>query len=82
MTESLQQLAENLGIATQFCDAGIKRQEYKVSDKTIRFFARALGYPADTEKQAQNSLAKLKEKRWRKMLQPIYVCCCDNLIIC
>jgi len=81
MSEILQQLADNLGIATQFCDAGIKRQEYKVSDKTIRFFARALGYPADTEKQAQNSLAKLKEKRWRKMLQPIYVCCCDNLII-
>ncbi len=81
MTEILQQLAANLGIATEFYVVGLKKQEQKISDKTIRFFARALGYPADTEKQAQNSLAKLKQIRWKKMLQPIYVCRCDDVVI-
>ncbi|MBQ9235560.1 MAG: 4-alpha-glucanotransferase [Alphaproteobacteria bacterium] len=73
MTETLHELASLLGIADHFCDAGIKRCDYEVSDKTLRFFTRALGYPADTPKQAQNSLIKLQNARWRKMLEPIYV---------
>lgn len=81
MNESLKQLAEALGIATEFSDAGINRKDYSVSDKTVRFFANALGYPANTEKQAQNSLLKLQEKRWHKMLSPVYVCPQDNIVI-
>lgn len=81
MEDNLHQLCDALGIATSFSDAGLQRKEYSVSDKTLRFFASALGYPAATEKQAQTSLAKLKEKRWRKMLEPIYVCQQDNIII-
>lgn len=81
MEDNLYQLAKELGIATEFCDAGLKHQEYSVSDKTIRFFAKALGYPAANEKQAQNSLAKLQEKRWQKMLEPVYVCQQNNIVI-
>ena len=81
MNDVLHQLAQQLGIATQFSDAGINRRDYSVTDKTIRFFASALGYPANTEKQAQNSLTKLQAKRWRKMLSPIYVCEQNEVII-
>ena len=81
MNKSLKQLAEALGIATEFSDAGINRKDYLVSDKTVRFFANTLGYPADTEKQAQASYDKLQEKRWKKILAPVYVCAQNNLII-
>lgn len=81
MSEGLKKIAENLGIAVEFSDAGINRKNYSVSDKTLRFFAKALGYPSDSEKQIQNSLFKLREKRWKKMLEPIYVCEQNNIII-
>ncbi len=81
MEQNLQRLADALGIATSFSDAGLKRRDYAVSDKTIRFFASVLGYPANTDKQAQNSLMKLQEKRWRQMLSPVYVCPQNNVVI-
>lgn len=81
MSEKLHELAKHLGIATNFCDAGLKRSEYHVKDKTIKFFARALGYPADTDKQSQSSCEKIQAERWHKMLEEIYVCTQDNIII-
>lgn len=81
MEQNLQRLADALGIATSFSDAGLKRRDYAVSDKTIRFFASALGYPADTAKQAENSYHRLQEKRWRQMLAPVYVCPQNNIVI-
>ena len=73
MDANLKKLAEKLGIATSFCDAGLKRRDYNVSEKVIKFFIRALGYKADTESQIINSLNELENKRWRQALEPIYV---------
>ena len=46
MHENLQKLANAVGIATQFCDAGLNRREYDICDNTIRFFAEKLGFKA------------------------------------
>lgn len=81
MNENLHQLAAELGIAVRFCDAGLKRRDYEVSDSVVRFFASALGYPANTEKQAENSLFKLRDKRWHQILAPVYVRIRDDVVI-
>ncbi len=81
MDANLKKLAEKLGIATSFCDAGLKRRDYNVSEKVIKFFVRALGYKADTESQIINSLNELENKRWRQALEPIYVRSQHHIII-
>ena len=43
MDSNLQKLAEKLGVAVSFCDAGLKRKNYTVSEKAIKFFIQALG---------------------------------------
>ncbi len=81
MNEQLEKLAARLGVATTFSDAGLKRQEYQVCENTIRFFTKVLGYSATNDEQVLSSLEKLDNERYRRPLQPIYVCNQHNLMI-
>ncbi len=81
MNQNLQNLADKLGIVTRFSDAGLKRNNYDVDAKTIKFFVKALGYSADNDKQIENSLLEIENERWRHPLEPIYVRNINNLII-
>lgn len=81
MNAKLNKLAEKLGIAVSFCDAGLKRKDYTVDEKTVRFFIKALGYNAETEEQIETSLADFENTRWKKVLQPIYVCNWQQLVL-
>ena len=81
MDSNLQKLAEKLGVAVSFCDAGLKRKNYAVSEKAIKFFIQALGYKASNDKQIEASLLEVENKRWRQPLEPIYVRNQNNIII-
>lgn len=81
MNAKLEKLAEKLGIAVKFCDAGLKRQNYVVDEKTLRFFVKSMGYNAETDDQIDNSMAQLENARWQQVLQPIYVRNQHKLII-
>lgn len=81
MNENLQNLANKLGISTSFSDAGLKRKSYEVDVKTVKFFAKALGYNADSDKQIENSLFELENERWRHPLEPIYIRNINNLVL-
>jgi 4-alpha-glucanotransferase len=73
MENNLKNLAKKLGIATTFSDSGIHKQTYDVSEKTVRFFCRQLGYKADTPEDAVKSLQKFEKKRLNTPLDPILV---------
>ena len=73
MQKLLYTLADKLGIVTSFCDAGILKKEYKTNEKTIKFFVEKLGYKASTEKEIEDSLLRIEQKRWLRTLEPIYV---------
>ncbi len=81
MNTNLENLASKLKIATAYSDGGLTKKNYTVDDKVIKFFIQALGYKASNEKQIQDSIIEIENKRWRKALEPIYVCNQDNLII-
>lgn len=81
MNTDLQKLAEKLGIAVEFSDAGLKHQDYKVSEDIIKFFAKTMGYNADTAEAVAESLQKLNENRWQKTLNSVYVCNLHNIVI-
>ena len=81
MNSNLEKLASKLKIATTYSDGGLTRKNYTVNEKVIKFFIQALGYKAGSEKQIQDSLAEIENKRWRQALEPIYVCNQNNLII-
>lgn len=73
MDSKLQELADKLGIAPKFVDAGLVKKEYEIDDKTIRFFASKLGYNANTPEDIEKSLVSFEKKRWQKSLEKIYV---------
>lgn len=73
MEQNLAQLADKLGIARHFSDAGMCRREYEVSEKLVRFFCTQFGYKADTAEQAAASLQKFEEKIWKKTLDNVLV---------
>lgn len=73
MDNNLQQLADKLGISTQFADAGMIRQEYQVCDDVIRFFAERMGYKAGNNEEVEASLAAFDRRRWQQSLEKIYV---------
>lgn len=73
MENNLQQLADKLGISTQFVDAGMVRQEYAVNEDIIRFFAEKLGYKAGTPEEIDASIASFDRRRWQQSLEKIYV---------
>lgn len=79
MEANLAKLANKLGIACHFSDAGLKKREYEVSEKVVRFFCHCFGYSADTPEQAALSLQKLEEKQWKTTLDNMFVCRRSNL---
>lgn len=81
MDTNLTKLADKLGIATEFSDAGLVHQDYKVSEDVIKFFVKAMGYNADTSDQAELSLQKLDDLRWQRTLEPVYVRNLHNITI-
>lgn len=81
MEQDLKRLAERLGISVSFSDAGLKRREYEVEDRVIKFFCKALGYSADNPAQTERALEKLENSRWKSPLQPIYVRTRNNLTL-
>lgn len=81
MNENLQKLAEALGIAVSFSDAGLKRQDYAADEKVVRFLIKAFGYAADTDAEISDSIKRLEKRRWQTVLQPMYVCRQNNIII-
>lgn len=66
-------LAQKLGIAVTFSDAGLCRKEYAVDDDTLRYFVRMLGFNADTPEDITASLQKIDNLRWKFPLEKIYV---------
>ena len=81
MNANLENLASKLKIATTYSDGGLTKKNYIVDDKVIKFFIQALGYKASNDKQIQDSLVEIENKRWRQALEPIYVCNQNNLVI-
>lgn len=73
MENNLRELADKLGIATKFADAGMVRREYEVGGETIKFFAKMLGYNADNDKAVEDTLKQIDEGRWNRVLDSIYV---------
>ncbi len=79
MVDNLKILAEKLGIATSFSDAGMAQKDYQVKPETIRFFIQALGYQCDIDEDIKQSIALIDNERYQEVLEPIYVCCQDNI---
>ncbi|MBE6444910.1 MAG: 4-alpha-glucanotransferase [Alphaproteobacteria bacterium] len=77
MSTKLNLLAEKLGIATSFCDAGMVQKNYAVSEDTIRFFATELGFKCGDEQEIETSLQQIDNMRFINVLSPIYVCKID-----
>ena len=73
MNEKLRLLASKLGIATQYSDAGLHARSYDVDEDTVRFFAKELGYKADTDEDVEHALESLENKRWQRTLESVYV---------
>lgn len=73
MEKKLQELADKLGIATKFVDAGLIKKEYEIKDDIIRFFAGQLGCRAGTPEEIEHSLSSYEKRRWQKSLEKIYV---------
>ena len=74
MQEKLFELANKLGIATSFRDAGMVSRNYEVTPDILQKLSSSLGYPANNEQEVECSLQRLAEERWHKVLEPIYVC--------
>ena len=79
MEESLRLLAEKLGVATDFSDAGLVQKDYCVDEKIIRKIISSLGFKCDTNDDINSSMARLDNKRYKTVLEPIYVCCQDKV---
>lgn len=81
MDALLKELADRLGIATFFSDAGLRRQEYNVDENTIRFFVRAMGYTCDTKEETLASLRRIDGVRWAQCVRDIYVRQVGDIVI-
>lgn len=73
MEETLQKLADKLGIATRFSDGGLVQKSYEISDSTVRYVAERLGYKAGNLGEVEKSLADFDKRRWQQTLENIYV---------
>ena len=73
MNDNLRLLADKLGILTEYYDAGQNHKRYETSEDTVRFFAKQLGYKADTDADVEHSLVKFDNRRWQETLEPVYV---------
>ena len=73
MNGKLKNLADKLGILTEYYDAGQNRKKYEISDEVVKFFVEKLGYDASTDEAIEKSLARFENRRWQETLEPVYV---------
>lgn len=77
MTTTLDKLASAVGIASEYTDkAG---QIHVTADETKLFFLKAMGVPAETEKERLSSLEYFEELPWRRMMPHTAVVLTDEL---
>ena len=80
MSEPLQQLAEAVGVAAHFSDAGLSRRDYDVDENIVRFVLNDLGYACATAEEISAGLERWQNRRWQKVLESIYVCVREDVI--
>ncbi len=73
MSDNLNLLADKLGIARHFSDAGMHKCEYDVSDDILKFFCKEYGYKADTDEDVEQSLCRFDNASWKKTLPVIII---------
>ena len=73
MSDNLNLLADKLGIARHFSDAGMHKCEYDVSDDILKFFCKEYGYKADTDEDVEQSLCRFDNASWKKTLPAIII---------
>ena len=71
-TDLLNELCGRLGVWTHFYHPDLQK-EVKADQSSKRIICRALGYPADTDKQIQRSLKKLHDEYWQDFSPPVKV---------
>lgn len=79
MDNNLTLLADKLGIARHFYDAGLAKKSYAVDEKILKFFCSEFGFKADTPEEAAASLKRLEEHSWKTVLENILVLKSTNL---
>ena len=67
----LDRLAELVGIEPFYHDIWGNRRE--IGPATKRDLIQAMGFPAGTPEEAADSLYRLREREWRRMLTPVFV---------
>ena len=67
----LDRLAELVGIEPFYHDIWGNRRE--IGPATKRDLIQAMGFPAGTPEEAADSLYRLRERQWRRMLKPVFV---------
>ena len=73
MEQRLQELADKLGILTSYTDAGLKAQTYQVSEETVRYFVKELGYNAESNEDIADSIHSIDNRRWENALESIHI---------
>lgn len=73
MEANLIELADKLGIARSFSDAGMSRKDYEVSEDIVKFFCSSFGYNVNTPEAVNKSLQRLEEQSWKKAIDEILV---------
>ena len=71
LSPTLRELAEALGVATDFWDW--QGRHVEVSHATVTGVLAALGVDAHTEQSARVALADVRDKPWRRALPPVVV---------
>ena len=67
----LDRLAELVGFEPYYHDIWGNRRE--IGPATKRDLIQAMGFPAGTAEEAADSLYRLRERQWRRMLTPVFV---------
>jgi len=67
----LTQLGDRVGIEKCYWD--VYGDQHKTSDETLRMFLSAMGYRADDEESAKNSLRGIDERPWKRLLEPVTI---------
>lgn len=73
MYYKLHELAQKLGIMTNYSSGGLIHSENSVDEDVIKFMTDMLGYPAWDSASAEQSLNKISDLRFERALEGIYV---------
>jgi len=76
----LHKLADMLGIATHFSDAGMIQKNYCVSEDVLSAMIKSLGFQCDSDDEIKSSISQVENRRLSMILEPIYICCQDNVV--